>query len=423
MRSINYAVCSKIESDSADARATARKNRVALKELQCLPVYLLLFCFVLAGCGAASTRVAPFRERPDSVAAGSLLGPFDGRIVDAATGDPVPGAVVYATWSFSYGLGLGGPAGFQEAVTNTDANGYYTIPKITKSKLSPGGPPADGDIRAEWRKSRTDVRLTGFQMVAYKKGYIGYRSDRRFKDFGTRLDFAQKTHLIQLERWRGELSHARHIQYMGGGTVINELLSDERQSASYELLGKRSGQAAIAGRSAKSTALVAAQLLSLQELQKYTGSKNNFDIGPLGDAPNNNFYSSQHFKAVGATEKFDLAIRLWTIGQQQARTQFDTLLGELPNANRNNRVADQSFIAEENDLFGLVFLDSVRGALVFITCGKSLCKSTTVIEEIALAAAKNIRAITPAVNLSTDGSTFKKPPPLQTKPREEKSTL
>lgn len=362
-------------------------------------LYALLL--IAAGCANSPTRSAGFRVRPDSVAPGSLRGPFDGRILDAATGDPIPGAVIYATWTFTDGLGLNEPSGFHEAITNTDANGYYKIPEVKKVPLGK----KQLDARGAWTKRRTSTRLTGFQMVAYKKGFVGYRSDRRFIDFGARLDFAQKKHVIRLRPWRSDLSHARHVRYLGGGTVIASLTSKERSLAASELSGRRTG----IGRndradSSASTSIVAAELLSSSQVISATGFPGNFDIGPLDDAPNTNTYSSQHFKAVGASQEFDLAVRLWTIGQEPARIQYETLLKELPKAKQTNDVADRSFTAEEDSLYGLVFLDSVRGALVFFTCGKSLCKDQTVLRTLALEATNTIRKRTPAVEIKTGGN-------------------
>src|SRR3954468_10251066 len=46
-----------------------------------------------AGCAPAIAE-APFPSRADTVMPGNLLGPFDGRVVDAANGKPIAGAIV-----------------------------------------------------------------------------------------------------------------------------------------------------------------------------------------------------------------------------------------------------------------------------------------------------------------------------------------
>src|SRR5690606_3418045 len=90
-------------------------------------VVTALFIASLAGCAQPRARTAPFRVRPDAVGAGKLVGPFDGRVVDGASGDPVAGAIVYATWTFQAGYGLTSPAGYHEEIATTDADGRYRI--------------------------------------------------------------------------------------------------------------------------------------------------------------------------------------------------------------------------------------------------------------------------------------------------------
>ena len=157
---------------------------------------LFLAALLVASCHHSMPRTAPFRSHPDSADAGSLMGPFSGRVTDSSSGDPVAGALVYGTWTYQVGSGAQQPAGFQEAVASTDANGHYTLKR-------PPSPP--------------DGRLTDFQLVIYKRGYVAYRSDRRFSDLGPRLDFAQTSNRVAMERWHSELSHVRHLRYIGGG--------------------------------------------------------------------------------------------------------------------------------------------------------------------------------------------------------------
>src|SRR5262249_31923857 len=138
------------------------------------------------GCASAPVRPAPFRARPDSVARGDLLGPFFGRVVDVDTQRPVVGALVQATWTFVDGFGLTGPAGYREWVGSTDAQGFYQIPRLEDT---PKARPSD------------------FHLVVYKRGYLSFRSDRRFSDFGARNDFTQFGTMVELEKWRDDFSH------------------------------------------------------------------------------------------------------------------------------------------------------------------------------------------------------------------------
>jgi hypothetical protein len=129
-----------------------------------------------------------------------LLGPFQGHVIDLATSAPVAGALVYATWSLERGGGLPAAAGFRERVGSTDAAGRYRIPVLN-------------DIPR-------DVRVAAFSLLIYKRGFVAYRSDRRFSDLGPRFDFAQRSNQVLLERWRDDLSHARHLRFVGGGAAV-----------------------------------------------------------------------------------------------------------------------------------------------------------------------------------------------------------
>jgi hypothetical protein len=151
-------------------------------------------------CVDSAMRTAPFRQRPDAAEPGSLKGPFTGRVIDATTHTPIAGALVYAAWTFERGAALSEPAGAKEFVGSTDAAGNYKVPTLSSV---PGG-----------------ARFTEFTLLVYKRGFIGYRSDRRFTDLGPRMDFAQTDNQILLERWRNELSHARHLRFVGAGTAV-----------------------------------------------------------------------------------------------------------------------------------------------------------------------------------------------------------
>ena len=139
----------------------------------------------LTGCVDTAIRTAPFRVRPDAAEPGSLQGPFTGRVVDATTHSAIAGALVYAAWTFERGTGLSEPAGAKEFVGSTDAAGNYKVPRL--DHLPKG------------------TRVTEFTLLVYKRGFIAYRSDRRFTDLGMRMDFAQDDNQVLLERWRNDL--------------------------------------------------------------------------------------------------------------------------------------------------------------------------------------------------------------------------
>jgi hypothetical protein len=312
--------------------------------------------FGQAACVETSVRTAPFRVRPDAAAPGSLRGPFTGRVVDATTKAPIAGALVYASWSLERGTALPEPAGFREVVGSTDAGGNYRI--APPGDLPPG------------------ARITDFTLLVYKRGYVAYRSDRRFYDLGPRMDFAQTANQVLLERWRNELSHARHLRFVGSGTAVAALTQWELADASAELEGKRpSGEDLRPGREG-GVYVVAAQLLTDADIKARTKYEGQFETGPLSDEPDTATYSSQHFKALGRPETWDVAIRVWRLDSAKATERYEELLTQLPGVQEKDDVASRSFVANENDIRGVGFLDGPRGVVVLITCGVNQCTST-----------------------------------------------
>jgi hypothetical protein len=319
------------------------------------PVHrLLLVCLLAAACtGETALRTAPFRARPDAAEPGSLRGPFTGRVVDATTHAPIAGALVVATWSLERGTGLLEPAGAREVATSTDAAGNYKI-----SAIAP--PPAA-------------TRIAAFALIVYKRGYVAYRSDRRFIDLGPRMDFAQRDNQVLLERWRNDLSHARHLRFVGSNLQVSALTQWELADASSELEGKRpAGEDLRPGRG-EGPYVVAAQLLTETDIKARTKYDGNFETGPLSDEPDTATYSSQHFKAIGRPETWDVAIRVWRLDPGKAQERYDELLSQLPGISEKDEIASRSFMANEADIRGIGFLDGPRGVVVLITCGTNQC--------------------------------------------------
>ena len=310
----------------------------------------------LGGCADMSIRTAPFRARPDTADAGSLRGPFSGRVVDATTHAAISGALVYGAWTFERGTGLAEPAGAREFVGSTDAAGNYKVPRLDKL---PGG-----------------ARVTEFTLLVYKRGFIAYRSDRRFADLGPRMDFAQSDNQVLLERWRSDLSHARHLRFVGAGTAVAALTQWEVADASAELDGRRrqNGDDLRPGRG-EGQYVVAAQLLTEADIKARTKYDGGFETGPLSDEPDTATYSSQHFKALGRPETWDVALRLWRLEPAKAPERYEELLTQLPGIAEKDDVGTRSFVATENDIRGVGFLDAPRGIVVLMTCGSNQCLS------------------------------------------------
>jgi hypothetical protein len=291
--------------------------------------------------------------RPDAADPGSLRGPFSGRVVDATTHAPIAGALVYAAWTLERGSALPEPFGARETVGSTDAGGFYNIP--TLGSLPRG------------------ARVTDFTLLIYKRGYVAYRSDRRFGDLGPRMDFAQQDNQVLLERWRNDLSHARHLRFVGSGTAVSALTQWELSDASAELEGKRpSGEDIRPGRG-EGPFIVAAQLLTDADIKARTKYDGAFETGPLSDEPDTATYSSQHFKALGRPETWDVAIRVWRLEPGQAQERYDELLTQLPGIVEKDEIASRSFEATEKEIRGIGFLDGTRGVVVLITCGTNQC--------------------------------------------------
>jgi hypothetical protein len=333
----------------------------------------------LAGCHTQHVRDAPFRVRPDSVKPGSLLGPFDGQVRDAASGDPIPGALVYASWSFQSGYGLTAPAGYREVITSTDASGKYSIPVLEEV-------PDSGS-----------VRVTEFILVVYKRGYVAYRSDHQFRDLGPRRDFSQRQNQVVLERWRAEYSHVRHLRYLGGGAALAALTGWEAEEAAAELSGQRGveGPRLATDILPGDRRLLAAQLLSEREIQTITSNTTSFETGPLGDEPDSDQYSSQHYRAVGQAESFDVAVRMYTLDSDEAPQRYAELVDSLPNVDERDEIADRSFRAIEGEITGVGFLDGRRGVVVLITCGRSQCETPDSAVSLARKAHATLEELSP----------------------------
>lgn len=346
---------------------------------------MLKLAAIIALCACTATsavRTAPFRTRPDAAEAGSLTGPFTGRVVDGTTHAPIAGALVYGAWTLERGTGLTEPAGSKEFVGSTDAGGNYKVPVL-------GALPVG-------------ARVTEFTLLVYKRGFIAYRSDRRFADLGLRMDFAQHDNQILLERWRSDLSHARHLRFVGGGAAVSALTSWELSDASAELDGKRpAGQDDLRPGRGEGQYVVAAQLLTETDIKARTKFDGTFETGPLSDEPDTASYSSQHFKANGRPETFDVALRLWRLEPGAAQSRYEELLSQLPNITEKDDVASKSFQANENDIRGIGFVDVPRGVVVLLTCGTSQCSSMEDATSLANTIYKKLKDLLPAAGTIT----------------------
>jgi hypothetical protein len=357
--------------------AAARSSRRA-------PTVAGALLLALAGaCGPIVER-APFSYRPDTMSPGDLLGPFEGIVVDADTDRPLAGAVVSASWAFERGIGLVGPAGSEEVLTETGADGRYRLPALAKL---PSG---------------LSMRVRRFTLVVYQRGYVGWRSDRRFPDGRLRRDFSQRGNRVRLEKWRETYYHHKHLLFLGGGNAIHTASQWELQPAALELEGVRPGarheaEPTETGAPAAVAALLnAAPLLAEDEVRGVTGYAGAFIAGKLADLPTTEFYDSRHLKAEGRPESFDVGLRVWRLGPAGAEAQYRKLLTQLPGAEVRDEIGDASLRARAGDVLGLAFLSRERGTVVSLTCGVNQCTDPAQLLRLAKLVEGHLGELAPA---------------------------
>ena len=314
-----------------------------------------------AGCVAPELAPAPFPARSDTTQPGSLLGPFDGRVTDVASGHPLSGAVVWVSYSFCRGEVLCTPTSGQTWSGETDADGRYVVPQLSAF------PPAS--------------RLQRTTLVVYKRGYLGYRSDRYFESARPRHDFAQQRNLVKLDRYPEGVNHVEHLAFLGGAGPLRAALRAEGLQTSYD-----------AGSGSTTSSFDASTLLSVEEVRQATGSTDDFTTERLADRKRTARYDSLHFKSVTRGEEGDAAIRIFLYGTDaEAEKNFEEFAPSLPNAKAVDPVPDglgaRVALAQDGEgermIFGLIVLDRTERAVVLVTCGSALCEDAERIQALA----------------------------------------
>ena len=165
-----------------------------------------------------------------------------------------------------------------------------------------------------------------FTLIVYQRGFVAWRSDRRFPGRERRRDFSQRGNVVRLERWQAGYGHAQHLLFMGGGSKVQEAAAWEAQQASLDLerRGQRPPPAAAAhAPAARLVALLNIEsLLSDDEIRGVTGYVGVFEDGKLADLPTTEFYDSRHFKAQNRPESYDVGLRVWRLGTAGAEAQY-----------------------------------------------------------------------------------------------------
>ncbi len=131
-----------------------------------------------------------------------IIGWYPGRygtVVDAETGTPIEGAIVYGEWDITKGIGLTATYLYKRVETITDKEGKFYLPGV-------------------WRPF-----VNHPQIVIYKRGYIAWRNDFIFPDYKKRYDSRWKIiSTYRLERFiEGRYLHTRHISFIESALNLN----------------------------------------------------------------------------------------------------------------------------------------------------------------------------------------------------------
>lgn len=321
---------------------------------------------VALGSCAPYVYQADFSQRSDLARSGDLLGPYTGRVVNSGTGKPVAKALVYASWELVRGVGFVVPGGSSVYVTRTNADGQYTIPKLTTLP--------SGASRA----------VANFRLVVYQRGYVAYRSDRVYPGDERRFDFVQLDNRISLERWNPDLSHSDHLRFIGGGGVLRKAAAWEVQAAVAQIEGRPLTTGTSGGTTGSEGGLLdASSLLDEDDIEDVTGYDGGFRIGRLKDIGRTARYDSRHFRAEGKTQRFDAAFRVWRLGARAAERHYTKLLASYPKAQPKDELGDRSFRSQNKDISALVWLVKKRGVVVALTCGRGQCKTPQMLLKLA----------------------------------------
>ena len=340
---------------------------------------------VAVGCSSCGPIVkpAPFPHRPDSVEPAFMLGPYEGRVVDADSGRPIEGALVVCSWGFDRGVGNTAPEAERTRETRTDPDGHYRIARL---RDLPGG---------------LSTRLARFSLIVYQRGYVAYRNDRIFQPRWRRRDFAQRNNLVKLARWSPELSHARHLLFVGGTPSLREAIRWEQAAAALELAGDARPKPLVSDLRVPGARPdvagsppppgQASRLLSSDEVRAITGFNGAFELGRLSQA--DDATDSLHLKAKDRPERYDVALRLWRLSGAELQKRYEALLAALPGSKQEDVVGDRSFAVAQGEITGLGLLKEDAGALVLITCGKGQCTDPKMLRRIAEKVEDNLRRL------------------------------
>lgn len=191
-------------------------------------VKILLIVVILALPGCAYLTYGFYHPKIDACS---------GRVINAATGEPIEGAVVSYSWQFSGFVFAPGERGARHYETTTDGKGRYFVPTCRVVREHGIG---DGYLMRE-------------SVLVYKDGYAAYKVSstykrpqvgRSFGDVGKEQPYRQQDNLVKLYPWKEGESHEDHYDHLhilgfrhGGELLIREM-EKEKERAREEALSK-----------------------------------------------------------------------------------------------------------------------------------------------------------------------------------------
>lgn len=321
----------------------------------------LLLVGLLVGC-APLVRPATFVGARDQVTDATLLGPFDGQVVDVATGEPVAEAMVVGVWAYDRGDGFIGPHGSETYVTSTDAAGRY---RILPAKLA---------VRA------SALRLTSFHIVVYKRGYLGYRSDARFEG-GTRPDFNVRHNKVELRKWRETDSHAEHLLFLASPKVLRKTTQWEEELANLDLFRQQGGAGGPAEAPTQAGPVAtqepewldAAAVLTPDEVRTRTHYADAFEQEDLPDLARTDFYHGVHLRAQGRDEPWDIAYRVWRSPPGGMDPVVSTIQETMGNVKPTGEITPETWLLSAEGVHAVAFVDREAKIGVMLSCGDQQC--------------------------------------------------
>jgi hypothetical protein len=254
----------------------------------------------------------------------------------------------------------------------TNADGKYLVPRLRDFPLG------------------LSARLSRFSLVVYRKDYVAYRHDRIFGSQRRRTSFSQLYNQVRLARWSAELSHARHLLFVGGGDALLSATTWEAALAAAELSGEAPPVTALSDvskqrpRATRPRASLAARLLTVDDVRSLTGFGGTFQVSRLG--VENDATDTLHLRAIDQSERYDVALRLWRRKDGEVENKLDEVQRALPGSQEHpgdKRIGDRSFSVTQGEILAIGLMHRLSNSVVLLTCGRSQCRKETQLQQLA----------------------------------------